>query len=107
MKIAYWGWLLISSVLFAGGEFLSKKFVMNPKVGTLLWCMLLYNLGTAPWFFALFHKNDLSTTGVIWTLTGVLTTVATGLFVFKEPATFMTITGILLAIASLVLLSWQ
>lgn len=107
MKAAYWGWLLLSSVLFAAGEFLSKTFISNPKVSTLLWCMLLYNLGTAPWFFALFYKNELSTTGVIWTLTGVLTTVGIGLVVFKEPITFMTIAGITLAISSLVLLSWQ
>ena len=107
MKVAYWAWLLLSSALFAAGEFLSKTFVTNPKISTLLWCMLVYNLGTAPWFFALFHKNQLSTTGVIWTITGVLTTIGLGVIVFKEPVTVLTAIGMALAVVSLVLLSWQ
>lgn len=101
-----WLWILISALFFACGEFLSKKFTLNPGWLLFLIFIVVDALSAITWLPALFEKNKLSTTGVVWSLVSLMATVAIGVLVFDEKITFVQSLGLATGLISITLLSW-
>jgi len=98
-------WLVISGALFATGEFLSKKFALAPSWPHLGVALLFYLFATLAWFPALMQKNQLSTTGALWSVISVLMTVLIGVFLFGEKPGMVGVAGIIVAFIAVFLLS--
>ena len=77
-------WLLASALLFACGEFLSKKFALQPSWSLVLMTVSAYVIGVLLWLPAILQKNQLSVTGTIWSVLSMLSTVFIGLLLFHE-----------------------
>jgi len=65
----------------------------------------VYALGALLWLPALLHHNHLAIMGTAWLLLGMVATVCIGVFAFREHIGLLQGMGIVLAVASLVLLS--
>lgn len=105
LSIHYLWWLVLSGLFFAAGEFLSKKFALEPR---WLWVSLLfaaYMLGTAAWLPAILSKNSLSVAGTIWSVLSLLATVSIGVLIFGERVSPVSGIGMILAAVSIILLS--
>ena len=102
--IPAWIWLAISALFFAAGEYLSKKFSLEP--GWMLTAIIVatYAGGTLTWLPAIYDKKTLAITGVIWLLFGLIATVGIGTVLFKEHLTVLQWVGIALAAAAVALL---
>jgi len=98
-------WLILSGIFFAGGEFLSKSYVLNPRVSVLALLVISYIVGVLLWLPALKQQPDLSVTGTLWSVITLLVTVALGVVVFGESLSFSKILGISFAIAAVTLLT--
>jgi multidrug transporter EmrE-like cation transporter len=99
------GWLIISAVFFAGGEFLSKKFALAPSFSYILLIVGAYLLGVLAWLPAILQKNQLSIVGVIWSVLSLLTTILIGVLIFNEHLSTTGVIGIIFAFLSIILLS--
>jgi len=77
-------WLLISSVFFAAGEFLSKKWGVAPGIKPTVFVMLAYGLSSLFWLPSLLHKNQLAIMGTFWLVLATISTVLIGIVVFHE-----------------------
>ncbi|MGH7249464.1 MAG: hypothetical protein ACREGC_00660 [Minisyncoccia bacterium] len=98
-------WLITSALFFAFGEFLSKKFALNPSFSYVALIVGIYALGTLAWLPAILQKNQLSIVGSIWSVLSLLATVLIGTLIFKEHLNTIGIIGIILAILAIALLS--
>lgn len=98
-------WLAVSGVFFAMGEFMSKKFALEPGWTYLAVTLIAYTVSVLLWFPALIQKNQLSTTGVLWSVISLLMTVFIGLFLFGERPSFVGVVGIVFAFIAVYLLS--
>jgi len=99
------GWLLVSALFFAGGEFLSKKWGQNPGWMLTGAVVATYALGSLMWLPALLHKNELARMGMLWCLLTTPLTVIMGTIVFHEKLSNGQWVGIALAMVALLLLS--
>ncbi len=104
LKVPAFVWLLISTLFCAFGEYLSKKWGMNPGWTFAFLVSGVYAIGAMFWLPALLHKNQLAVMGTIWALMTAILTVVIGLLVFHESLTIFQIVGIMLALVSLGLL---
>ena len=68
LSINYFIWLLISAVFFAVGEFLSKKFSLDPKINYVVLVLIAYSFGVLAWLPAILQKNQLSIVGTLWSV---------------------------------------
>jgi multidrug transporter EmrE-like cation transporter len=100
-----WAWIVISSIFFAFGEFISKKFALNPGWTLFIVFLIVDILSAASWLPALFEKNQLSVTGVAWSVLSLMATVIIGIFVFNERLTLLQTLGLAAGLLSVVLLS--
>ncbi len=105
LSINYLIWLALSGLLFAGGEFLSKKFALNPRATMVVIILVVYSLGVLAWLPAILQKNQLSIVGAIWSVMSLLATVLIGVLIFGEKLTVIGIIGIILAFLAVALLS--
>jgi multidrug transporter EmrE-like cation transporter len=94
-----------SAIFFAIGEFLSKKFALNPKFLYVIIILIIYSFGVLAWLPAILQKNQLSIVGVMWSVLSLLTTVLIGVLIFREKLNIIGIAGIILAIIAIILLS--
>ena len=103
--IPFWIWITISAIFFAIGEFLSKKFALNP--GWILFAafIIIDIISATAWLPAIFERNQLSTTGVIWSIVSVAATVLIGILAFNEKLTLIQCIGLAFGVVSVVLLS--
>ena len=99
------GWLIISALFFAGGEFLSKKFALSPNLIYVVWIAILYMLCSLAWLPAILQKNQLAIVGSIWSVLTLLVTVLIGVLVFHEKLGTIGIIGIFFAFIAVALLS--
>jgi multidrug transporter EmrE-like cation transporter len=100
-----WIWIIISGLFFAAGEFLSKKFALNPGWGIFIFIILVDIASITAWLPAIFQKNELSTTGVIWSIVSLILTAAIGILLFGEKLTMIKILGFFLGAVAVALLS--
>ena len=105
LSVPYIVWLIISAIFFAGGEFLSKKFALNPGVVVVLLLLISYGISELFWLPAILEKNKLSVVGATWSVLSLLMTVILGLVFFKEKISLIGGIGIVLAAIAVVLLS--
>ena len=77
-------WLLMSSVFFAIGEVVSKKYAMNPTRWLAFWATVSYIPGIVLWLPAIKETKTLATTGAIWAVLGLIVTVVLGTVAFGE-----------------------
>ena len=103
--IPSWIWITISTILFAFGEFLSKEFALNPGWKFFTFFMIINTVSAAAWIPAIFEKNQLSITGVIWSIVSLIATVAVGLLIFHEKLTPTQSVGLALGVIAVILLS--
>ncbi len=104
--IPAWIWLVISGLFFAAGEFLSKKFALNPGWGIFAFIILVDIASITAWLPAIFQKNQLSTTGVVWSIVSLILTVSIGILMFGEKLTMIKVLGLFLGAIAVVLLSF-
>ena len=105
LSINYIIWLIISALFFAVGEFLSKKFALNPKISYVVFILLAYCVGTLFWLPAILQRNQLSIVGTMWSVFSLLATVLIGILFFSEKLSLAGFTGIIFAFISIILLS--
>jgi probable blue pigment (indigoidine) exporter len=105
LAIPAWLWLVFSALFFASGEYLSKRWGMNPSFGFALIVVVTYAFGTFAWLPALLHKNQLAIMGTLWLVFAIVATISIGVLVFGEKLNLMQWIGVFLALASLILLN--
>ena len=105
LSIHYILWLLLSGVFFAIGEFLSKKFVLNPKLSLFIVLIMTSVFSMVTWLPAIMQKNQLSVVGVMWSVLSLISTILMGVLIFNENLSQLNIIGILLGIIAVILLS--
>ena len=98
-------WLIISAFFFGVGEFLSKKFALNPKFSYVVLILIVYSLGVLCWLPAILQKNQLSIVGTMWSVFSLLSTILIGVIIFSEKLNIIGILGIITAVISIILLS--
>lgn len=89
------------------GDYFIKLSGNSQKYMLVRWFvlgLLIYSFSAFGWFFVMKHIK-LSTLGVYYALTTVILLVGLGLIVFKETLNIYEIIGVLLAVASLILLA--
>jgi multidrug transporter EmrE-like cation transporter len=105
MNINYIFWLVASGVFFAFGEFLSKKFALNPKTSYVILILVMYSIGVLLWLPAILQKNQLSIVGTMWSVMSLLATILIGVLIFNEKLSLTGILGVTFAFISIILLS--
>ena len=103
--IPSWAWIAISAIFFAFGEFLSKKFALNAGWTIFILFLIVDIISAAAWIPAIFEKNQLSITGVIWSIVSLIATVAIGILIFHEKLTPTQMVGLVLGFIAVVMLS--
>jgi len=103
--IPFWIWITISAIFFALGEFFSKKFALNPGWVLFATFIIIDIISASTWLPAIFEKNQLSTTGVIWSIASVAATVLIGVLAFSEKLTLIQCVGLAFGVVSVILLS--
>jgi multidrug transporter EmrE-like cation transporter len=103
--IPYWIWIVTSAIFFGLGEFLSKKFALNPGWTVFIAFLVVDIISASAWLPAIFEKNQLSVTGVIWSIVSLMATVAIGVFAFNEKLTMIQSIGLATGLLSVILLS--
>jgi multidrug transporter EmrE-like cation transporter len=98
-------WLCLSGLLFAGGEYFSKRYILAPHWSILFLLLLLYCVGALAWLPALQRGKDLSVVGTLWSVIGLCLTVLIGVLIFGERLTLLRGVGIGLSVLAIVLLS--
>lgn len=104
-SINYIIWLILSALFFAAGEFLSKKFALNPNFTLVVIIIITYSIGVLLWLPAILQKNQLSIVGVMWSMLSLLSTILIGVLIFGEKLSIIGIIGIIFAFISIILLS--
>ncbi len=98
-------WLLLSVMFFGMGEYLSKKFALEPSIWLAMTIVPMYALGSLAWLPAIYKGQNLSTVGTIWNLLSLIITLIVGMVIFKEAITPMQYVGIGFAMVAIVLMS--
>ena len=103
--VPFWVWIVVSAIFFAFGEFLSKKFALNPGWMLFLAFLVVDLISASAWLPAIFERNQLSVTGVIWSIVSLIATVLIGVLAFNEKLTFVQTVGLMTGLVSVILLS--
>ena len=98
-------WLLLSTCFFAIGEYLSKKFALEPSIKLVCYIVPMYALGSLAWLPAIYRGQTLATVGTMWNVLSMIMTLGVGLFIFHESLTTTQIVGVCFAFVSIILLS--
>jgi multidrug transporter EmrE-like cation transporter len=105
LSINYFFWLVVSTLFFAVGEFLSKKFALGPRWSIVILLVFIDVFSVLTWLPAILQKNQLSIVGTIWSVLSLLLTVTIGVIIFGEKLNYLSIAGIITAIIAIVLLT--
>ena len=77
-------WLFLSVFAFGIGEYLSKKWSLQPDRLLALLLVLPYMVGTWLWLPALRAGKSLATTGISWSIMSAMTTVGIGVLLYHK-----------------------
>jgi glucose uptake protein len=105
LNLHYITWLVLSSIFFAAGEFLSKKFALAPSLNYVFAILLAYSLGALAWLPAILQRNQLAIVGTMWSVLSLSTTIFIGIVIFGETLSATNIAGIGLGLIAVILLS--
>lgn len=98
-------WLILSACFYAGGEYFSKLWAINPSVSISLVVVLFYSIAALTWLPALLHHNEITVMSASWLLLATASTIIIGCFIFHETLTSLHWFGVGLACTAMVLLS--
>ena len=98
-------WIIASSIFAAYGEYLSKKFALDPSWKIALFTVFIFALDSIFWLPAIFEKKQMVTTCLLWTTMSLVAIAALGFFVFHEKVTTVGAVGIAFAAVAIILLS--
>jgi multidrug transporter EmrE-like cation transporter len=62
-------------------------------------------ISATTWIPAIFEKNQLSITGVIWSIVSLMATVLVGILIFDEKLTIIQAIGLFVGLISVIMLS--
>ncbi len=99
--------VVLMSAFGVWGDYFIKLSGNTQKYILVKWFiigLLIYSFSAFGWFFVMKHIK-LSTLGVYYALTTVILLVGVGVVVFKETLNVFEVIGVLLAVASLILLA--
>lgn len=99
-------WIIASAIVFAYGEYLSKKFSLAPSWKAAFFVAFVYAIDALLWLPAILQKKQLVATTLVWTVMSLVAIAAVGFFVFGEKLSSVGILGALLAVVSIFLLSF-
>ena len=77
-------WLFLSSILFAMGEFYSKKWAINPDWQKMTMLIGSYLVSVLLWLQAIGQTKELAVTGAVWSVLSLAITVLLGTMIFGE-----------------------
>lgn len=98
---------LVADAAVAWADYLGKKWVLGAGGWYLAAAFALCNVSVASWFAFFKLYGDLGRAAAIWNSVGVLAAVLIGVFVFGEHLTWVSRTGVILAVAGVVCLGVQ
>jgi len=99
-------WIILSCVFYAGGEYVSKLWSLNPiNYWLLIGAASLYIITTMFWFPTLLINNKLSQVGLIWVIFETISLLIVGVLVFGERLTTTQWIGAALTTVALILIS--
>ncbi len=101
----YLSWIGVSIVVYAVGDYASKKFAIHPSAMWGSVAIAAYAAAGGVWLLALTERNLLSIVGPIWSVASFIVTVLIGIFVFGESLSLMVALGVMLGAASIVIMS--
>lgn len=104
LAVPAWAWLLLSASGFTLGEYVAKKWALQPSLGLATVVVLTYAVSTLAWLPVLLHKNQISLMGTLWLVLATVATVSVGVFAFHEQLSAVQWVGVGLALAALALL---
>ena len=105
LNINYIYWLLLSAIFFTLGEYISKKFALNPKTSLIVYFLIIDCISSAAWLPAILQRNQLSIVGTMWSVISLMMTVLIGVLVFSEKLSITGIIGIIFSFIGIILLS--
>lgn len=99
------GLLVFAALLETSGDIFLKKWHVDARPVALIIAVSVYILSILPWFFAL-KTEDFSKALVLVGVLNLLIGVAFGVFYFNESLSTMASIGIILGIASIILVQF-
>jgi multidrug transporter EmrE-like cation transporter len=103
MKYFFIFLVIIVAILEVVGDILFKEWVIHDKKYLMALGILFYMAATIFWAFSLKYQN-LSKAIVIFAVLTLIVGVLVGVFIYKEELTTLNIIGILLGLASIILI---
>jgi drug/metabolite transporter (DMT)-like permease len=91
--------------LFTGlGDYLSKKFSLNPNWHLAFYAASAYLVGVLFWFRMIYHFQSLARAGELWILTSGVLLLVISQCIFHEPLSPRQWAGVALGLIAIVLL---
>ncbi len=103
--IPIWAWIAVSTIFFAVGEYLSKRFALAPSLILALYILCVYLFSTLTWLPAIFEEQKLAVIGTIWIIIGLGADLFIGLVLFRERLDHWQWLGLMFGTVGVVLLS--
>lgn len=100
-----WLWFVLSGLLFALGEYISKHWALTDCDWGLSVMLMSYAASGLAWAPIIRARTNLAQMGTVWALVASLCTIGIGVFVFKERLSSGQWFGIVLAVTALVFLT--
>jgi multidrug transporter EmrE-like cation transporter len=104
-EIMLWFWFVFSGLLFAFGEYMSKRWALTDNIWYLCWMSWAYGASGLAWAPIIKARTNLAQMGTVWALVALACTVGIGVFMFKEKLSWGQWSGIVLAGVAVVLIS--
>ena len=100
-----WAWFAVSGVLFAVGEYVSKRWANSGDARLIAVMVAAYALGSLAWAPIIRQRNELALMGMLWMLVASACTLALGVLVFKEQLSGLQWLGVVLALVAMTLMA--
>ena len=99
------GLTLFGMAAYAAGEYLSKRYAMQPTWAFYWASIIAYVFTTFAWMPLILRTNTLAVTSTIWNIGYFIVSIALGVLVFGEKMSSTQIVGLVFAAVAVVLLS--
>ena len=96
---------LLGMIAYAVGEYLSKRYAMQPTWALYCSSIIAYVFTTIAWLPLILRTNTLAVTSTIWNIGYFIVSIALGILVFGEKMSPTQIVGLVLAAIAVAMLS--
>ncbi len=100
-----WLWLAVSILFECVGDIFTKLMSNAASWTYAIAAMLAYALMLMSWLAAVHYGKQLAVIGTVWLVAGQVAVVVIGAGIFEEKISSNTVTGVILAVASVIFLS--